>query len=40
MNWGQDYLTYLRLFDKKLGILINFNTEDISKSIYRKVNKL
>jgi GxxExxY protein len=33
-------LTYLRLYDKKLGILINFNTEDISKSIYRKVNNL
>lgn len=33
-------LTYLRLYNKKLGILINFNSDDISKSIYRKVNKL
>jgi GxxExxY protein len=33
-------LTYLKLYNKKLGILINFNTEDISKSIYRKVNNL
>ncbi len=33
-------LTYLRLYNKKLGILINFNSDDISKSIYRKVNNL
>ena len=33
-------LTYLRLYNKKLGILINFNSNDISKSIYRKVNNL
>lgn len=33
-------LTYLRLSGKKLGILVNFNTEDISSSIYRKVNNL
>ena len=33
-------LTYLRLCNKKLGILINFNSDDISKSIYRKVNNL
>jgi GxxExxY protein len=33
-------LTYLKLANKKLGLLINFNTEDISSSIFRKVNGL
>lgn len=33
-------LTYLRLSGKKLGLLVNFNTADISKSIFRKVNGL
>jgi GxxExxY protein len=33
-------LTYLRLTGIKLGILVNFNSEDISHSIFRKVNKL
>ena len=33
-------LTYLKLADKRLGILVNFNTNTISDSIYRKVNKL
>lgn len=33
-------LTYLKLTALKLGILVNFNTDDISKSIFRKVNKL
>lgn len=33
-------VTYLKLTNKKLGLLINFNSEDINKSIYRKVNKL
>jgi GxxExxY protein len=33
-------LTYLKLTGFKLGILVNFNTDDISKSIYRKVNNL
>jgi GxxExxY protein len=33
-------LTYLKLSDKKLGILVNFNTEDIAKSIFRKVTNL
>jgi GxxExxY protein len=33
-------LTYLKLSGKKLGILVNFNTDIISNSIYRKVNKL
>lgn len=33
-------LTYLRLSNKKLGILVNFNTDEIDKSIFRKVNGL
>jgi len=33
-------LTYLRLSNLKLGILVNFNCTDISKSIFRKVNRL
>ncbi len=33
-------LTYLKLSGKKLAILVNFNTSDISNSIYRKVNNL
>ena len=33
-------ITYLKLSNIKLGILVNFNSEDISKSIYRKVNKI
>lgn len=33
-------LTYLKLTKLKLALLINFNSEDISKSIYRKVNNL
>lgn len=33
-------LSYLILTDKKLGLLINFNTTEIDKSIVRIVNKL
>ena len=33
-------MTYLTLTGKKLGILVNFKTTDISKSIYRRVNNL
>ena len=33
-------LTYLKLTNIKLGILVNFNTADISHSIFRKVNHL
>lgn len=33
-------LTYLKLSGLKLGILVNFNSSDISKSIFRKVNNL
>ena len=33
-------LTYLRLTNLKLGILVNFNTDDIGRGIFRKVNNL
>lgn len=33
-------LTYLKLSDKKLGLLINFNTFQIKEGIHRIVNKL
>lgn len=33
-------LTYLKLSGLKLGLLVNFNSPDISKSIFRKVNGL
>ena len=36
--FGKQLLTYLRLLDKRLGILVNFNTDDILKSIPRVVN--
>ena len=33
-------ITYLKLSNKKLGILVNFNTSKIDSSIFRKVNNL
>ena len=30
-------LTYLRITNKRVGVLVNFNTDDILSSIYRKV---
>jgi len=33
-------LTYLRLSNKKLGLLVNFNCPDIENNIFRKVNGL
>jgi len=33
-------ISYLKLSKKKLGILVNFNTDDLTKSIFRKVNNL
>lgn len=33
-------ITYLKLSGLKLGLLVNFNSADISKSIFRKVNGL
>jgi GxxExxY protein len=31
-------LTYLKLSNMKLGILVNFNTDYIAKNIFRKIN--
>ena len=36
--FGKQLLTYLRLLDKRLGILVNFNTDNILNSITRVVN--
>lgn len=33
-------ITYLKLSGLKLGLLVNFNTDDISKGIFRKANGL
>lgn len=33
-------ITYLKLSGLKLGILVNFNSDDITKNIFRKVNGL
>jgi GxxExxY protein len=33
-------ITYLKLSGIKLGLLVNFNCDDISKNIFRKVNGL
>lgn len=33
-------LTYLKLAQKKLGILVNFNSNNIADDIFRKVNGL
>lgn len=33
-------LTYLKLSGIKLGILVNFNTDNINEGIFRKVNNL
>ena len=33
-------LTYLKITEMKLGILVNFNTDIIKNEIYRKVNGL
>lgn len=33
-------LTYLKLSKLKLGLLVNFNTDEIQKNIIRKVNNL
>lgn len=36
--FSKQLLTYLRLMNKRVGILVNFNTDDILKSIQRIVN--
>jgi GxxExxY protein len=33
-------INYLKLTKHKLGILVNFNTDDLEESIVRKVNGL
>jgi GxxExxY protein len=33
-------LTYLKISNLKLGILVNFNVEEITKGIFRKVHGL
>lgn len=36
--FSKQLLTYLRLMDKKIGLLVNFNTDNILTSITRIVN--
>ena len=36
--FSKQLLTYLRLMDKSVGLLVNFNTDDILKSMHRIVN--
>lgn len=36
--FSKQLLTYLRLMNKKIGLLVNFNTDNILKSIYRIIN--
>ena len=31
-------LTYLRIANKHIGLLVNFNTDDINDGIFRKIN--
>lgn len=38
--WFRQLMTYLKMTGLKLGLLVNFETENISKSIYRRVNGL
>ena len=38
--YSKQLLSYLRLTDKHLGILVNFNVDDINNGIFRIVNKL
>jgi GxxExxY protein len=33
-------ITYLKLSGLKLGILVNFNSDDVNKTMFRKVNNL
>ena len=36
--FAKQLLTYLKLMDKRVGILVNFNTDDILKSMKRIAN--
>ena len=38
--WFKQLMTYLKMTGLKLGLLVNFETENIEKSIYRRVNGL
>ncbi|MGZ0017346.1 GxxExxY protein [Yeosuana sp. AK3] len=38
--YHKQVLTYLKISELKLGILVNFNVDDIAKGIFRKVNGL
>ena len=35
--YHKQLLTYLRIANKRLGILVNFNTDDINSNIVRKI---
>ena len=37
-EFGKQLLTYLRLMDKRVGLLVNFNTDNILSSITRVAN--
>lgn len=36
--FAKQLLTYLRLLDKRVGLLVNFNTDDLKSSIKRIAN--
>ena len=36
--FSKQLLTYLRLMNRRVGLLVNFNTDDILKSMHRIVN--
>ena len=38
--WFKQLMTYLKMTGLKLGILVNFETDNIEKSIYRRANGL
>ena len=38
--WFKQLMTYLKMTGLKLGLLVNFETNNIDKSIYRRVNGL
>ena len=38
--WFKQLMTYLRMSGLELGLLVNFETNNIDKSIYRRVNGL
>ena len=38
--WFKQLMTYLKMTGLKLGLLVNFETDNIEKSIYRRANGL